>query len=59
MSFDVWIVGFGLSRVPMDLKLTHGALAYGPMAVAIVLDAWLLYVFFSTRGASKAALAHA
>src|SRR5712664_2470799 len=56
MSFDVWIVGFGLSRVLIDLKLAHGALAYGPMAVAIVLDAWLLHVFFSTRGKAKAAL---
>jgi len=59
MSFDVWIVGFGLSRVLIDLKLAHGALAYAPMAVAIVLDAWLLYVFFSSRGAAKAALARA
>src|SRR6266581_4617319 len=59
MSFDVWIVGFGLSRVLIDLKLTHGALAYGPMAVAIVLDAWLLYVFFTRRGATKSTLARA
>ena len=47
MSFDVWVVGFGLSRVLADLKLTHGALVYGPMALAIALDAWLLYLFFS------------
>src|SRR6267154_4582226 len=59
MSFDVWIVGFGLSRVLVDLKLAHAGLAYGPMAVAIVLDAWLLYVFFSARGEAKAALARA
>jgi hypothetical protein len=59
MSFDVWIVGFGLSRVLIDLKLAHGALAYGPMAVAIVLDAWLLYVFFSKRGETKVSLARA
>jgi len=59
MSFDVWIVGFGLSRVLIDLKLAHGALAYGPMAVAIVLDAWLLYVFFSRRGAARSTLVRA
>jgi len=59
MSFDVWIVGFGLSRVLIDLKLAHGALAYGPMAVAIVLDAWLLYIFFTRRGATRSALARA
>jgi uncharacterized membrane protein YfcA len=47
MSFDVWIVGFGLSKVLIDLKLAQGALAYGPMLVAGLLDAWLLYLFFS------------
>jgi uncharacterized protein len=47
MSFDVWVVGFGLSRVLLELKLAQGALAYGPMLVAGLLDAWLLYLFFS------------
>jgi len=47
MSFDVWVVGFGLSRVLVELKLAHGAFAYGPMLVAGLLDAWLLYLFFS------------
>ena len=47
MSFDVWVVGFGLSRVLAELGLAHGALTYGPMIAAGVLDAWLLYVFFS------------
>lgn len=55
MSFDVWVVGFGLSRVLLELKLAHGAFAYGPMALAIVLDAWLLYAFFKGRRASYAA----
>src|SRR5947207_1764755 len=56
MSFDVWVVGFGLSRVLVELGIAHGALAYGPMAAAIVLDAWLLYIFFSKRGVAKHAL---
>jgi len=47
MSFDVWVVGFGLSRVLAELGLAHGALTYGPMIAAGALDAWLLYVFFS------------
>ena len=47
MSFDVWIVGFGLSRVLVELKLAQGAFAYGPMVVAGLLDVWLLYLFFS------------
>ena len=59
MSFDVWVVGFGLSRVLVDLKLAHGALAYGPMALAIVLDIYLLYVFFSNRSEAKSSLARA
>jgi uncharacterized membrane protein YfcA len=59
MSFDVWVVGFGLSRVLVDLKLAHGPLAYGPMALAIVLDIYLLYVFFSNRSEAKSSLARA
>jgi len=55
MSFDVWVVGFGLSRVLAELKLAQGALAYGPMALAIVLDACLLYAFFKGRRAAFAA----
>jgi uncharacterized membrane protein YfcA len=55
MSFDVWIVGFGLSRVLLDLKLAAGAAAYGPMAAAVLLDVWLLYAFFRTRRAALAA----
>ena len=59
MSFDVWVVGFGLSRVLINVKFAHGALAYGPMVAAIVLDAWLLYVFFSKRSEAKHSLARA
>jgi uncharacterized protein len=59
MSFDVWVVGFGLSRVLLDLNIAHGVLAYGPMAVAAALDAWLLYVFFSRRFQAKQHLASA
>jgi uncharacterized membrane protein YfcA len=55
MSFDVWVVGFGLSRVLLELKLANDALAYGPMLLAIVLDACLLYVFFRGRTAALAA----
>ena len=47
MSFDVWIVGFGLSKVLIDLKLAQGAGAYSPMLAAILVDACLLYFFFA------------
>jgi uncharacterized membrane protein YfcA len=49
MSFDVWIVGFGLSRVVAELKLSQGTVSYGPMIIAILLDVWLLFVFFRSR----------
>jgi uncharacterized protein len=51
MSFDVWVVGFGLSRVLIELRLAQEPLAYGPLAVAILLDAYLLSVFFRRAGA--------
>src|SRR6058998_1086986 len=31
MSFDVWIVSFGLARVLTDLKLAQGVIAFSPM----------------------------
>ncbi len=46
MSVDVWIVGFGLSRVLVELELAGGALAYGPLLAAGLLDLWLLQAFF-------------
>jgi uncharacterized protein len=47
MSFDVWIVGFGLSKALIDLKLAQGAGAYSFMLAAILIDAGLLYAFFA------------
>jgi len=49
MSFDVWVVGFGLSRALIALKLAAGPLAYSAMAAAVLLDLWLLLAFFRTR----------
>jgi len=49
MSFDAWVVGFGLSRVLIDLKLMAGPWAYAVMAVTILIDSYLLYVFFTFR----------
>jgi len=47
MSFDAWVVGFGLSRVLIDLKLMASPWAYSVMVLAIVIDGYLLYVFFT------------
>ena len=49
MSFDAWVVGFGLSRVLLELNLMESPLAYSVLVLAIVLDGWLLYVFFAAR----------
>jgi uncharacterized protein len=56
MSFDAWVVGFGLSRVLIDLNLMESPWAYSVMAVTILIDVYLLYVFFTVRkGASERA----
>jgi len=49
MSFDAWVVGFGLSRVLMDVKLMESPWAYSVLVLAIVIDSYLLYIFFTTR----------
>ena len=49
MSFDAWVVGFGLSRVLIDLKLMESPWAYSVMVVAILLDTYLLYIFFTVQ----------
>ena len=49
MSFDAWIVGFGLSRVLLELGLVQSMTAYQPLMLAVLLDSYLLYGFFKTR----------
>ena len=49
MSFDAWVVGFGLSRVLIELKLMESPWAYSVMAAAILVDSYLLYVFFKAH----------
>jgi uncharacterized protein len=51
MSFDAWVVGFGLSRVLIELNLMESPWAYSVMAVTILIDTYLLYVFFAVRSA--------
>jgi uncharacterized protein len=52
MSFDAWVVGFGLSRVLIELNLVASPWAYGVMAVTILIDVYLLVVFFTRRKAA-------
>jgi len=47
MSFDAWIVAFGISTQFRDLKIIPGNSAYLVMALVGLIDIWLLYRFFS------------
>jgi uncharacterized membrane protein YfcA len=52
MSFDAWVVGFGVSTLLQQLGVVPGVPAFGVLLAAIVVDAWLLYRFFSTASLS-------
>ena len=54
MSFDAWIVGFGLSRVLIEVNLMGTPWAYSVMAVTILIDIYLLYIFFSKKSGVRA-----
>ena len=49
MSFDAWIVGFGLSKVLASVGLVVSPGAYLVLAVVVVADTALLTTFFSGR----------
>ncbi|HUK57504.1 MAG TPA: sulfite exporter TauE/SafE family protein [Nitrospiria bacterium] len=49
MSFDAWVVGFGLSRVLIELNLVTSPSAYLLWCFVIAVDTFLLYQFF-TKG---------
>jgi uncharacterized membrane protein YfcA len=49
MSFDAWVVGFGLSRTLIELNLMQSPWAYSVMVATIMVDLCLLYRFFKRR----------
>jgi len=53
MSFDAWVVGFGLSRLLNELRLVDGHAAYTVLVVVGAIDIWLLYRFFSAGSAPR------
>jgi uncharacterized membrane protein YfcA len=57
MSFDAWVVGFGISTVLRSLGLVESGAAYSVLAAVLVVDGWLLYRFFS--GARQPVVSHA
>jgi hypothetical protein len=54
MSFDAWIVGFGLSRVLPEVRLADLPQAYLVLLAVVVLDAVLLYRYFGRRSGRSA-----
>jgi len=47
MSFDAWVVGFGISTLLQQLKIVPGPPAYLVLLAVVLVDAVLLYRFFS------------
>ena len=51
MAFDALVVAFGLSRVLVELNLASTFTTYSILSIVVILNAVLLYRFFSTRAA--------
>jgi uncharacterized protein len=51
MSFDAWVVGFGISTLLRELQIVESAAAYLVLAAVGVVDVILLYRFFSNQRA--------
>ncbi len=47
MSFDAYVVAFGISRLLGELNLVQSRAAYLVMLVVGIVDTWLLYRFFA------------
>jgi uncharacterized membrane protein YfcA len=59
MSFDAWVVAFGLSRLLRELGFVESNAAYLVLVGVGLLDTWLLYRFFTTPwGVGPAAQAY-
>ena len=52
MSFDAIVVGFGLSRVLVELKLASTFTTYSILSIVVLLNAFLLYRYFQERAAT-------
>lgn len=49
MTFDAWVVSFGLSTLLRELGIVESVAAYTVMAAVIAIDAYLLVRFFRNR----------
>jgi uncharacterized membrane protein YfcA len=50
MSFDAWVVAFGISTVLRDLRVVESVAAYLVLVGVGLVDIWLLGRFFSANG---------
>lgn len=50
MSFDAWLVAFGLARVMTNLDLMPAIYAYQTLTLTMLVDLYLLRRFFASRG---------
>jgi uncharacterized membrane protein YfcA len=57
MSFDAWVVGFGISSLLQLLHIVEGGAAYLVMLAVVAVDVVLLYRFFSLPRGAAAAIA--
>ncbi|HZR22859.1 MAG TPA: sulfite exporter TauE/SafE family protein [Vicinamibacterales bacterium] len=48
MSFDAWIVSFGISTLLQQLQIVAGPAAFSILAVVMLIDTALLYRYFSS-----------
>ena len=49
MSFDAWVVGFGVSTLLRALHIIEGPAAFSVLAAVVAVDAFLLYRFFAVQ----------
>ena len=49
MSFDAWVVGYGISTLLQQLHVVETEAAFAVLAGVGLLDTWLLYRFFRNQ----------
>jgi uncharacterized membrane protein YfcA len=54
MSFDAWVVAFGVSRLLQELQIVQSNASYLVLVGVGALDIWLLYRFFSAHAPLEA-----
>jgi uncharacterized membrane protein YfcA len=53
MSFDAWVVAFGISTLLRQLHIVESRAAFLVLVLVILFDTWLLYRFFRTTASSR------